>query len=65
VWIAEAGTFEFELRATHNAGYRLRRGEIRPEDSPLLCWECDDHGSDEAKARAERLANRHVRAIIR
>jgi hypothetical protein len=34
--------------------------QIRPEDSPLLFWERDGYSLDEAKERAERLANQHV-----
>jgi hypothetical protein len=65
VYVAECGKFDFEIRATRNMGCRLRMWEIRPEDSPLLFWECDGYSLDEAKGRAERLADRHVPAILR
>ena len=38
--------------------------QIRPEGSALLFWENGDYSLDEAKARAERLANQHVPVIL-
>lgn len=38
--------------------------QTRPEDWPLVVLELDGFSVEEAKARAERLANRHVPVII-
>jgi hypothetical protein len=65
VYMAECGRYGFELRNTPNKGYLLRMWEIRPEDSPLLFWENDGYSLDEAKDRAERLADQHVPVIVR
>jgi hypothetical protein len=64
VYFAECGTFDFEIRATPDMGYLLRMYQIRPEDSPILFWAMDGYRLDEAKARAERLANQHVPVIL-
>jgi hypothetical protein len=64
VYMAKCGKDEFELRATADMGYWLRMWEIRPEDSPLLFWEMDGYSLDEAKERAERLADQHVPVIL-
>ena len=64
VHAAECGRYDFEIRSTPNMGYRLRMYEIRPEDPPLLFWEMDGHSLEEAKGRAERLADRHVPVIV-
>jgi hypothetical protein len=65
VYVAECGRYDFEIRTTPHMGHQLRMWEIRPEDSPLLLWECDGYSLSEAKARAERLANRHMPAMVR
>jgi hypothetical protein len=39
--------------------------QYRAEDSPLLVWEHDGFSLVEAKARAERLADQHVPAILK
>jgi hypothetical protein len=38
--------------------------QTRPEDWPLVVWEMDGFSLDEAKERAERLANQHVPVIV-
>jgi hypothetical protein len=48
-----------------NTGYALQMWRLRPEDWPLLVWEMDGYSLDEAKARAERLADQHVPAIVK
>jgi hypothetical protein len=63
-YTAECGRFELEPRATANMGHCLRVWEIRSEDSPLLVREMDGFSLDEAKARAERLADERVPVII-
>ena len=65
VYTAECGRYDFEIRNIPNKGYSLRMWEIRPEDSPLLFWENDSYTLDEAKARAQALADRHVPVIVR
>jgi hypothetical protein len=37
---------------------------IRPEDSPLLWWAMEGYSLDEAKDRAERLADKHIPVIL-
>ena len=64
VHFAECGMFDFEIRATPGMGYLLRIYQIRSEDSPLLWWAMDGYSLDEAKERAERLANKHVPVIV-
>lgn len=61
--VAEAGLYVFEISPTHERGYLLQMWQTRPEDWPLLMWEMDGYSLDEAKARAERLANQHVPVI--
>ena len=56
VHFAECGMFDFEIRATTDMGYLLRMYQIRSEDSPLLWWAMDGYSLEEAKERAERLA---------
>jgi hypothetical protein len=63
VHFAECGPYDFEIRATPGAGYLLRMYQIRPQDSPLLLWSMDGYSLDEAKDRAERLADQHVPVI--
>lgn len=64
VHFAECGAYNFEIRATPDMGYLLRMYQIRPENSPILFWAMDGYSLDEAKARAERLANQHVPVIL-
>jgi hypothetical protein len=63
---AECGPYSFEIsRAPEpGAGYVLQMWQIRPEDWPLIVWELDSFSLEEAKARAERLANQHVPVIV-
>ena len=63
VYVAECGPYEFEIRSTRNTGYRLRMYRVRSEHSPLLVWERDEYGLEEAMERAERLADEHVPVI--
>jgi hypothetical protein len=65
--VAGCGPHDFAMRATPNLGYRLRLRlrQIRPEESPILFWENDGYSLHEAKARAERLANQRVPAIVK
>lgn len=64
VHVTEWGRYGFEIRAAPNTGYLLRMWQIRPEDSPLLFWEKDGYSLEEAKGRAERLADQHVPAVV-
>ena len=64
VYVAECGPYDFEIRSTRNAGYRLRMYRVRSENSPLLVWERDGYGLEDAMERAERLADEHVPAIL-
>ena len=62
--IAECRPYAFEIcTSAATNGYLLRRWRIRPEDSAILFWERDSFSLEEAKARAERLADRHVPSI--
>jgi hypothetical protein len=60
---AECGPFSFEILHTHGRAYLLQMWRYPPKDAPLLWWEYDGFSLDEAKAKAERLANHHVPAI--
>jgi hypothetical protein len=64
VYFAECGMYDFEIRSTPDMGYLLRMYQIRPEDSPLLWWAMDGYSLEEAKAKAERLADQHMPPII-
>ena len=64
VYAAECRPYSFEIcRMPDNTGYVLQMWQLRPEDWPLLFWEMDGYNLEEAKARAERLADQHVPAI--
>jgi hypothetical protein len=65
VYVADCGPYDFEIRTTPNMGYQLRMWQIRPEDLPLSFWEMGGYSLEEAQARAERLAARHVPAILK
>ena len=60
---ASLGQYVFEISATTDNGFLLQMWQLRPEDWPLVVWEMDGYSLDEAKERAERLANQHVPAI--
>jgi hypothetical protein len=62
-YVAECGPYDFEIRSTRNNGYLLRMYRVRSEDSPLLVWERDGFGLEDAVERAGRLADEHVPAI--
>ena len=64
MYFAECGMYSFEISKTPDAGYALQMWQIRPEDWPLLLWEMDGYSLEEAKARAERLADHHVSIIL-
>ena len=64
IYTAECGPYGFEVSRTPDRGYRLQGWKVRPQDWPLLVWENDDFGLEEAKARAERLADERVPVII-
>ena len=65
VYVAECGPYRFDIcRMPDDTGYVLQMWQLRPEDWPLLVWELDGYSLDEAKARAERLADQHVPVII-
>ena len=65
MYAAECGPYTFEIcRMPDDTGYALQMWQLQPEDWPLLVWEMDGHLLDEAKARAERLADQHVPVII-
>ena len=44
-------------------GYLLQMWQTRPEDWARVVWEMDGFSLEEAKERAERLADQHVPAI--
>ena len=59
------GQYVFEISATTDDGFLLQMWQLRPEDWPLVAWEMDGFlGLDEAKGRAERLANQYVPDIV-
>ena len=63
LYVAECGPYSFEIcRMPDNTGYALQMWQLRPEDWPLVVWEMDGYGLEEAKVRAERLADQHVPA---
>lgn len=62
---AGCGLYDFEIRATAGMKYQLRMWLLRPEDSPLLWWENDFYGLEEAEAKAERLADQNESGRIR
>ena len=63
--VAECGPYTFEIcRMPDDTGYVLQMWQLWPEDWPLVVWEMDGYSLDEAKARAERLADQHVPVIV-
>jgi hypothetical protein len=64
LYVAECGPYDFEIRSTPRRGYLLRMWQIRSEDSPLPWWETDGYSLQEAKERAERLADQHAPVIV-
>jgi hypothetical protein len=60
---ADCGPFSFEIIRTHHRDYLLQVWRYPPKGAPLLWWEYDGFSLDEAKAKAERLADHHVPAI--
>ena len=64
LYVAECGPYRFEISRTADTGYLLQMWRLRPEDWPLVVWEMDGYGFEEAKGRAERLADQHVPAIL-
>jgi hypothetical protein len=63
MYFSELGLYTFEISHTVDQGYVLEVWQTRSEDWPLLVWEMDGFTLDEAKAKAERLADQHVPAI--
>jgi hypothetical protein len=65
VYAASLGQYVFEISKASEpgTGYLLQMWQTRPEDWPLVVWEMDGFSLDEAKERAERLADQHVPAI--
>jgi hypothetical protein len=63
---ASLGQYVFELSKAPEpgTGYLLQMWQTRPEDWPLLVWEMDGYSPEEAKERAERLADQHVPVIV-
>jgi hypothetical protein len=59
VYVSECGPYGFEIRSTRNTGYLLRMYRVRSQNSPRLVWERDDCGLEDARERAERLADEH------
>jgi hypothetical protein len=55
--------FEISKAPEPGTGYLLQMWQTRSEDWPLMVWEMDGFSVDEAKERAERLANQHVPVI--
>jgi hypothetical protein len=64
LYFAECGPYSSEISRTADTGYLLQMWQIRPEDWPLLFWEMDGYSLEEAKDKAERLANQHVPDIV-
>jgi hypothetical protein len=69
VWIQQApepgGPCRFEIcRMLDDTGYALQMWQLRPEDWPLVVWEMDGYLLEEAKAKAERLANQRGPGIL-
>jgi hypothetical protein len=64
---ASLGQYVFEISKAlePGTGYLLQMWQTRPEDWPLVVWEMDGYSLDEAKERAERLADQHVPVIIK
>ena len=67
MYSASLGQYVFEISKAREpgTGYLLQMWELRPEDWPLVVWEMDGYSLDEAKERAERLADQHVPAILK
>ena len=65
LFYAECGRYTFEICKTSDAGHVLQMWQLRPEDWPLVVWGMDGFSVEEAKARAERLANQHVPVIMK
>ena len=61
---ASLGQYGFEISATTDNGFLLQVWQLRPEDWPLVVWEMDGYSLDEAKERAERLADQRVPVIL-
>ena len=59
--VAKCGDYVFEITVSTESGYLLQMWQTRPEDWPLLTWEMDGFSLEEAKARAERLADHTFR----
>ena len=65
LYFAECGPYTFEIsRMPDHAGYALQVWQIGPEDWPLVVWEMDGYLLEEAKAKAERLANQRGPGIL-
>jgi hypothetical protein len=64
LYFAECGPYSFEICRVADQGYALQMWQLRPEDWPLLVWEMDGYGLEEAKGRAERLTDQHVPVIL-
>ena len=64
MYSASLGQYVFEISATTDNSFLLQMWQLRREDWPLVVWEIDGYSLDEAKERAERLADRHVPVII-
>jgi hypothetical protein len=67
MYAASLGQYVFEISKAPEpgTGYLLQMWQTRPEDWPLVVWEMDGYSLDEAKERAERLADQHVPVIIK
>jgi hypothetical protein len=63
LYFAELGLYTFEIGHTLKQGYVLQMWQTRPEATPILFFEMDGCTLEEAKDRAERLADQHVPAI--
>jgi hypothetical protein len=65
-YFAECGPYRFEIcRMPDDTVYALQMWQLRPEDWPLVVWEMDGYSLEEAKDKAERLADQHVPVIIK
>lgn len=63
--VAEYGMYVFEISKAPepSTGYLLQMWQTRSEDWPLVVWEMDGFSLEEAKERAEHLADQHVPVI--
>ena len=66
MYASSLGPYIFEISRAPDpgTGYLLQMWQTRPEDWALVVWEMDGYSLEEAKERAERLANERVPFIV-